>query len=95
MADYTQVLTTSVGTVTTTKTLSDTGMTRFTDWAWDAYPQLDVDGTRKPKTNGNVADAVSASQESTWQGLKANVIHEEKKDAAKTAVDGVPDLTAT
>ena len=95
MADYTQILTTSAGTVTTVKNLSDAGMTRFTNWAWDAYPQLDADGTRKPKTNGNVADAVSASQESTWMGLKTNVIHQEQKDAAKAAVDGVPELTAS
>ena len=93
MAEFTQILVTSVGTATTTKTLNDANMARFTDWAWGAYPQFEPDGTTlKPKNNANVAAAVADYHEGIWQGTKANVLRQERQDAAKAASDAVPDL---
>ena len=95
MAEFTQELVTTAGTVTTTRDLSNANMLRFTDWVWVAYPQYEVDEvTLKPKTNANLADSVRDYHEAIWQGTKANVLRQERLDAAKTASDGVPDLPA-
>ena len=96
MADFIQTLITTAGTVTTTKTLSDANMLRFTDWAWVAYPQFEPDGeTPKPKNNANVALSVADYHEGIWKGTKANVLRQERLDAAKAASDAVLDLPAT
>ena len=93
MADYIQTVVTTAGTVTTTTSVNDTNMTRFTDWAFAVYPQFEADGTTlKPKNNANVADAVRDHHESTWRGVKDNVIRHERHDVAKTAIDGVPPI---
>ena len=96
MAEFIQSIVSTVGTVTTTKTINDANMLRFTNWVWSAYPQFEADGkTLKAKTNGNVGDAIADYHEKIWQGTKANVLRYERELAAKTAADEVPDLPAS
>lgn len=95
MANLTFTATATAGTIThTSATYSDATMTRFTDWCWYAYPQLNPDGTPKTKNNANVAAAVRAAFAALVNGLKANVIRHEKSEAAQAAQTGVPDFEA-
>ncbi len=83
---------TNAGTVThDTPTISTADIDRFADYVWAHYPQLNPDGTPKPKTNANLADAFRNWAEALWSGTQANILRHEKVAAAKAASDGVGD----
>lgn len=94
MAKIALALTSAIGNTTHDwPTLSDSQMTRFLDYIWDAYPQFEADGTtRKTRNNANLALAYRAWSTAMWEGAKANVLSYEREKAAKTARDAVGDL---
>jgi hypothetical protein len=68
-------------------------MTRFIDWAWYWYPQLEADGvTPKPRNLANEAAAVREWMTAQWHDLKDEVLRWERQEAAQAAQDAIPDL---
>lgn len=83
---------TNTGTVThDTPTLTTADITRFADYVWARYPQLNPDDTPKPRNKANLADAFREWAAALWAGTQANIVNYEKNNAAQTARDGVGD----
>ncbi len=93
MAKIVFTVETSSGTVNFSgPIISDAKMIRFTDWCWYAFPQLNPDGSPKPKTNATVANAVKDWARGLWKGTVANVRRHESDKAEQAARDGVSDI---
>lgn len=75
MAKLSFSITSAIGTVTfDSPTLTDAQMLKFLDYIWATFPQLNVDGTPKPRTNANLADAYRAWAATIWAGTKDAVL---------------------
>ena len=73
---------------------SDANGTRFSDWLWSAYPQVDENGDPLPDTNANRAQAFRDFASAIFEATKANVLRHEKQAAKEAAEAGVPDIGA-
>lgn len=90
MAKLTFAITSAIGNLSVdSPTLTDVQMTKFLDFIWDAYPQLNPDGSRKTRNNTNLAQAYRDFAGGLWQGTRANVLSYEREKAATTARDAV------
>ncbi len=76
--------------------ISDVNMTRFVDWLWYAYPQVDVDQdgveTPKPRTPANEAQAFRDWAARQWNITSVTVRRWEGDNLAQTAREGVGDI---
>jgi hypothetical protein len=95
MAKLSFSIASAIGNVTVdSPVLTDAQMTRFLDYIWDAYPQLNVDGTAKARTNANLAQAYRDWAGAIWNGTKANVLAADKGKARRAAEAGVAEIDA-
>lgn len=81
------------GTVTRGRTFDAAVETRFLDWLWYAYPQVDGNGDPLPKNNANLAQAFRDYADGLIFGSWTNVKRYEKERDAQAARDAVPDIT--
>lgn len=90
MAKLTFSITSAIGNLAVdSPTLTDAQMTKFLDFIWDAYPQLNPDGSRKTRNNANLAQAFRDFSAALWEGTRANVLSYEREKAAAAARDAV------
>lgn len=83
----------TAGTVTQSGGVWDAGKeTRFLNWVWNNYAPKDaVEGSPTfgqvlPRTNPNMAQAFKSFATAIMEGVKANVLREEKENAVKNLV---------
>lgn len=93
MAKLSFTLTSAAGNVTYDgPTITDSQMTRFLDFVWDTYPQVNPDGTRKARSTANLAAAYRDWAAGVWAGTKANVRSYDTAKAEQTARAGITEI---
>ena len=93
MAKLTISFDATAGTVTQSGGVWDAGKeTRFLNYIWNNYaPKDTLEGSPTfgqvlPRTNPNMAQAFKAFAQAIMEGVKANVLREEKENAVKNIV---------
>lgn len=93
MAKLTISFDATAGTVTQSWGVWDAGKeTRFLNWVWNNYAPKDTTegsptfGEVLPRTNPNMATAFKSFALAIMEGVKANVLREEKESAVKNIV---------
>jgi len=93
MANMTISFIATAGTVASTgPTLNASQETRYSDWAWKTFPQLNPDGSTKPKNNSNIALAIKDHHAQLWQGIVDAVKQDERITAYEAALATVVEL---
>jgi len=93
MAKLTWTITIAAGSVTQDgPDISEANMTRFRDWLWAWFPQVNPDGSSKPRNAANEAQAFRDWAGGQWQAAKQDVLNWEREAAAQAARDGVGDI---
>ena len=93
MANMTISFIATAGTVASTgPTLDAAQETRYSDWVWKTFPQLNPDGTTKPKNNPNIAQAIRDHHAQLWRGIVEAVKQDERITAYEAALATVVEL---
>ena len=93
MANMTISFIATAGTVNSAgPTLDASQESRYIDWVWKAFPQLNANGTTKPKNNANIADAIRDHHVQIWRDIVGAVKQSERVIAYESALATVVEL---